>query len=257
LNKTQEVTELLREAEKVLQKYFGYPGFRDGQAKIITSVLEGTDTFAIMPTGAGKSICYQVPALLLPGMTVVVSPLISLMKDQVDSLKELGIAADLINSSLTKRELDRRLENLAAGDYRILYVAPERLDSEEFLDMIVNLDISLLAIDEAHCVSQWGHDFRKSYRLIPKFVKRLPHRPILAAFTATATEEVKTDIIKLLDLRQPNIYVTGFDRPNLSFSVLRGVNKPQFLLDYLTGHPSDSGIIYAATRKEVDKVIRY
>lgn len=245
---------MLAEAEQVLQKYFGYPSFRDGQAKIISSVLEGKDTFAIMPTGAGKSICYQVPALLMPGMTVVISPLISLMKDQVDSLKELGIAADLINSSLTKRELERRLENLAAGDYRILYVAPERLDSEEFLDMIENLDISLLAIDEAHCVSQWGHDFRKSYRYIPKFVKRLPHRPILAAFTATATEEVKEDIIKLLDLHDPQVYVTGFDRPNLKFSVLRGQNKERFLLDYLAGHPSDSGIIYAATRKEVDKV---
>jgi len=245
---------MLEEAVQVLQKYFGYPSFREGQAKIITSILERNDTFAIMPTGAGKSLCYQIPALLFPGTTLVVSPLISLMKDQVDALKDVGIAASFINSSLTQRELNLRLEEAQAGQYRILYVAPERLDSEDFLAMATQMTIGLVAIDEAHCVSQWGHDFRRSYRLIPKFIKRLPERPVMAAFTATATEEVKADIIKLLDLADPHIYVTGFDRPNLHFRVLRNQNKERFLLEYLAAHRGDSGIIYAATRKEVDKV---
>lgn len=245
---------MLEEAVKVLQKYFGYPNFREGQAKIITSILEKNDTFAIMPTGAGKSLCYQIPALLFPGTTLVVSPLISLMKDQVDALKDAGIAASFINSSLSQRELNFRLEEAKAGQYRILYVAPERLDSEDFLAMAGQMTVGLVAIDEAHCVSQWGHDFRRSYRLIPKFIKGLPERPVMAAFTATATEEVKADIIKLLALADPHIYVTGFDRPNLHFEVLRSQNKEQFLLDYLAAHPGDSGIIYAATRKEVDKV---
>ena len=245
---------MLEEAVRVLQKYFGYPSFREGQAKIIASILEKNDTFAIMPTGAGKSLCYQIPALLFPGTTLVISPLISLMKDQVDALKDVGISASFINSSLTQRELNMRLEEAKTGQYRVLYVAPERLDSEDFLALAGQMTIGLVAIDEAHCVSQWGHDFRRSYRLIPKFVRRLPERPVMAAFTATATEEVKADVIKLLDLKDPHIYVTGFDRPNLHFRVLRNQNKERFLLEYLEAHPGDSGIIYAATRKEVDKV---
>lgn len=248
------VTLLLKQAEELLQKYFGYPSFRKGQAQIIESIMTGQDTFALMPTGAGKSICYQIPALLFSGMALVISPLISLMKDQIDALQNIGIAATFINSSLTKRENERRLSGVAAGKYRILYVAPERLDSEEFLEIVAGLEISLVSIDEAHCVSQWGHDFRQSYRQIPRFINSLDRRPIVTAFTATATEAVKEDIFKLLDLHDPQIYVTGFDRPNLYFSVLRGENKERFILNYLAAHPSDSGIIYAATRKDVDKI---
>lgn len=245
---------MLKQAEELLQKYFGYPSFRKGQAQIIESIMTGQDTFALMPTGAGKSICYQIPALLFSGMALVISPLISLMKDQIDALQNIGIAATFINSSLTKRENERRLSGVAAGKYRILYVAPERLDSEEFLEIVAGLEISLVSIDEAHCVSQWGHDFRQSYRQIPRFINSLDRRPIVTAFTATATEAVKEDILKLLDLHDPQIYVTGFDRPNLYFSVLRGENKERFILNYLAAHPSDSGIIYAATRKDVDKI---
>lgn len=245
---------MLAEAEEVLQRYFGYPTFREGQAKIIRCILDQQDAFAIMPTGAGKSICYQVPALMVSGTTLVISPLISLMKDQVDALNSLGIAATYINSSLSKREVTRRIAEAETEKYRLVYVAPERLESDEFVQMLQNLKIALLAIDEAHCVSQWGHDFRPSYRQIVQFVKRLPVRPVVAAFTATATEEVKEDVIKLLDLNQPQVYVSGFDRPNLAFSVLRGQNKEQFILDYLAAHPGDSGIIYAATRKDVDKL---
>lgn len=245
---------MLGEAEKVLRRYFGYPAFREGQANMIRCILERHDAFAIMPTGAGKSICYQVPALMFSEMTLVVSPLISLMKDQVDALNSLGIAATYINSSLSKREVTRRIAEAKAEKYRLIYVAPERLESEEFIQLLQTLQIGLLAIDEAHCVSQWGHDFRPSYRQIIQFVNRLPTRPVMAAFTATATAEVKEDVIKLLGLNQPQVYVSGFDRPNLSFSVVRGQNKDQFIMDYLAAHPGDSGIIYAATRKEVDKL---
>jgi ATP-dependent DNA helicase RecQ len=245
---------MLEAAEQILQKYYGYPRFRDGQAKIISSILQGIDTFAIMPTGAGKSICFQIPALLFNGVTLVISPLISLMKDQIDSLNSLGIPASFINSSLRSRAVAERIEQARAGAYRLLYVAPERLELESFAGLVESLNITLIAIDEAHCVSQWGHDFRPSYRQIGPFIKNLSKRPIVAAFTATATKEVKDDIVNLLSLKKPQLFVTGFDRQNLSFSVVRGENKRDFLLKYIADNPRHSGIIYAATRKEVDQI---
>jgi ATP-dependent DNA helicase RecQ len=245
---------LLAKAREVLNHYFGYSGFRTRQEEIVKSLLAGEDCLAIMPTGAGKSICYQIPALLLPGVTLVISPLISLMKDQVDSLREAGIAASFINSSLSAKEVERRIIAASQGEYRLLYVAPERLESDAFIDNMTGLDIALLAIDEAHCVSQWGHDFRPSYRRILNFVKKLKNRPVVAAFTATATDEVQQDIVKLLGLNNPKFFISGFDRPNLSYQVLKGINKERFLLQYLKDHPDDFGIIYAATRKEVDKI---
>lgn len=245
---------MLREAEAILKKYYGYPSFREGQARIITSILEGNDTFAIMPTGAGKSLCFQIPALLFPGITIVISPLISLMKDQIDALNSLGIPASFINSSLSSREVKARIRNAGAGRYKLLYIAPERLEVDSFLSLVESLEISLMTIDEAHCVSQWGHDFRPSYRRIGPFIKRLARRPVVAAFTATATPEVKEDIIKLLGLRNPALLITGFNRENLFFSVWRGENKRDFVLKYLASNPGRSGIIYAATRKEVDQL---
>ncbi|HEY8465138.1 MAG TPA: DNA helicase RecQ [Bacillota bacterium] len=243
---------MLQEAEKLLQKYYGYPSFRGGQARIIQSILEGNDTFAIMPTGAGKSICYQIPALMLEGMTLVISPLISLMKDQVDALKSLAIPSSFINSTLGIRETRTRLAKAVTGEYRLLYVAPERLEVEQFVEQIATLPLAMVAVDEAHCVSQWGHDFRPSYRRIGPFINRLPCRPVVTAFTATATDEVKEDIIKLLALKDPHLFITGFNRANLSYTVVRGENKQNFLLNYLAAHTDQSGIIYAATRKEVD-----
>jgi ATP-dependent DNA helicase RecQ len=245
---------LLQEAEKLLRKYYGYPSFREGQARIVQSVLAGNDTFAVMPTGAGKSICYQIPALMLQGITIVISPLISLMKDQVDALNNLGIAATFINSSIGIRETRTRLQRTRDGEYRLLYVAPERLEAEAFLELVAALPIAMVAIDEAHCVSQWGHDFRPSYRQIGPFIKRLAQRPVVTAFTATATDEVKQDIIKLLGLQDPHLFITGFDRPNLSYTVARGENKMNFILQYLADHPTQAGIIYAATRKEVERI---
>lgn len=248
---------MIQDAQKALKKYFGYTSFRKGQEKIITSILSGNDTFGIMPTGGGKSICYQVPALLLPGITLVISPLISLMKDQVDALGSLGIPASFINSSLSPKEISDRIYKALRQEFKILYVAPERLESDRFTDMLRNIPISLLAIDEAHCVSQWGHDFRPSYRLIPQFINQLENRPIVAAFTATATEEVKEDVIHLLGLRKANAYVTGFNRENLHFSIVRGAKRTEYVTDYIDNHKDQSGIIYAATRKEVDKLHQY
>lgn len=244
--------KMLDKARKILQKYYGYRDFRPGQAEIIQSLLTGQDTVAIMPTGAGKSLCFQLPALLLPGITIVISPLISLMKDQVDMLDSLGIPATFINSSLTANEVNERIESAKLGRYKLLYVAPERLESEAFQFLMKTLNISFLAIDEAHCISQWGHDFRPSYRAVGPFVARLAKRPVVGAFTATATEKVKQDMIELLVLRKPAIYFTGFDRPNLLFTVMRGENKQEFVLHYLAAHKNESGIIYASTRKEVD-----
>ena len=238
----------------MLRKFYGYHSFREGQAQIISSILQSNDTFAVMPTGAGKSLCFQIPALLFPGLTLVISPLISLMKDQVDSLNSLGIPATFINSSLSPTEIQERFEEALEGAYRLIYIAPERLETIGFHRLTNRLNVSLIAIDEAHCVSQWGHDFRPSYRRVGPFIDGLTQRPVVAAFTATATEEVKTDIVNLLSLQTPGVFITGFDRNNLSFSVVRGAKKKEFVLDYLNRHADDSGIIYAGTRKDVEKL---
>lgn len=243
---------MLNKARQILQKFYGYEDFRLGQKKVVESLLNRNDTVAIMPTGAGKSICFQIPALLFEGVTLVISPLISLMKDQVDSLRQLGIAAVYINSSVSKAQLYKDLQNISAGFYKIIYIAPERLTSEYLPDSFKNLNISMVAVDEAHCLSQWGHDFRPSYRNILNFTNSLRIKPIISAFTATATPEVKTDIINLLGLKQPNVFVTGFDRPNLYFSVLRGEVKDKFVIDYVKKHQDEAGIIYVGTRKDVD-----
>lgn len=239
-------------AKEILQRYYGYPDFREGQKKIVDSLLRGRDTLGIMPTGGGKSICYQIPALMHPGLTLVISPLISLMKDQVDALTTAGISAAYINSTLSGKEVNERIRAAKRGDLKLLYVAPERLELNWFREEMAGLDISIVAVDEAHCVSQWGHDFRTSYLAVAPFVDALPQRPILAAFTATATPEVMEDMQRLLRLDQPQVFVTGLGRDNLEMSVLRGENKREFIMDYAASHAHQSGIIYAATRKDVD-----
>lgn len=239
---------------EILSKYYGYTSFRKGQESIINSILNKKDVLAIMPTGGGKSICYQLPALILDGMTVVISPLISLMKDQVDALKAMGIDAAFINSSLGNKEFNEILSNIRKNTYKILYIAPERLDTQEFLELINNNDISQIAIDEAHCVSQWGHDFRLSYRRISTFINSLSKRPIVTAFTATASEEVRADIINLLCLESPDCYITGFDRENLAINIVKSSSKNKYILDYIQNHKNESGIIYTATRKEVENI---
>lgn len=243
---------MFTQAQKLLTKYYGYDNFKPGQDEIITSILNAHDTLGVMPTGSGKSVCFQIPALLFSGITIVISPLISLMKDQVDNLNNLGISAGFINSSLSENEISVRLNLAARNEYKILYVAPERLESFRFAELARELEISLLAIDEAHCISQWGHDFRPSYLAIADFIGSLRKRPIIAAFTATATERVRQDIVKNLEMNSAKIVVTGLDRPNLFYSVLRNSHKIGFIIDYLKKRHSESGIIYAATRKEVD-----
>lgn len=242
------------QAVEILKKYFGYDSFRKGQEDIIDSILSGRDAMAVMPTGAGKSICYQVPALLLPGITLVISPLISLMQDQVKSLNEAGIHAAFINSSLTEIQISKALDLALKGTYKIIYVAPERLESAGFLQFALQGSISMVTVDEAHCISQWGQDFRPSYLKIVGFIERLPKRPIVSAFTATATEEVKTDIECILKLDHPNIVVTGFDRENLYYRVehVSAKDKDDFVVEYIARHPNESGIVYCATRKNVD-----
>ncbi len=236
----------------ILKNLFGYDTFRPGQERMIDDILSGRDCFAVMPTGAGKSCCYQIPALMLPGITLVVSPLISLMKDQVTALKQLGVAAAYLNSSLTQRQFDLALSNARYGLYKIIYVAPERLLTQGFLDFASSVEISLLAVDEAHCVSQWGQDFRPSYLDIPEFISSLSKRPTVAAFTATATEQVREDVVKYLGLCNPDVMVTGFDRDNLYYEVAQPNNKYSALLDYIRTHKSDRGIVYCSTRKTVD-----
>ncbi|MCZ8514074.1 DNA helicase RecQ [Paenibacillus filicis] len=247
----------MQEAQALLKKYYGYPDFRPGQKKVIASILGGSDTLGIMPTGGGKSICYQIPALLMSGTTIVVSPLISLMKDQVDGLDSIGVPATYINSSLTYAQVETRIRKAARGEYKLLYVAPERLEHERFLELLSELVVPMIAVDEAHCVSQWGHDFRPSYTRISDLVRHLPNRPLLAAFTATATDRVREDIVLHLKLREPQVFVTGFARDNLSFTVVKGENKRDVLTSFIREHASDAGIIYAATRKEVDQLYEY
>ena len=238
----------------VLKKYFGYSEFREGQETLIDGILSGRDVLGIMPTGAGKSICYQVPALLLSGITIVISPLISLMKDQVQALNQAGVHAAYINSSLSESQISKALRLAAAGQYKIIYVAPERLETYEFLSFAKDAEISMLTVDEAHCISQWGQDFRPSYLKIVQFIKQLEKRPIISAFTATATENVKEDILCVLGLAEPEILVTGFDRKNLYFAVETPKKKDTYVINYVKEHASESGIIYCATRKNVDKV---
>ena len=239
---------------EALKRYFGYDSFRPGQEEIVSALLAGRDALAIMPTGAGKSLCYQVPALLLPGLTLVISPLISLMQDQVKGLNAAGIHAAFINSSLTETQIARALGLAAEGSYKLVYVAPERLESPVFRSFAAGADISMITVDEAHCISQWGQDFRPSYLKILDFIDSLPRRPIVSAFTATATREVKDDIVCTLRLHDPKVLVTGFDRPNLYFQVERTRRKDDFVIQYLRDHPGESGIIYCATRKNVDKL---
>ncbi len=238
----------------VLQQYFGYTSFRPGQDAVIRSLLAGRDSLAIMPTGAGKSLCFQIPALLMDGVTVVISPLLSLMKDQVDALAAQHVAATYINSLCTFAELQERFRLLRQGRVKLVYVSPERLQNEFFTNFMRTVPVAMVVVDEAHCVSQWGHDFRPGYRLIKDWIASLPVRPVVGAFTATATEHVKNDMLTLLGLGRPEIFIGGFDRPNLYFRVVQTQHKTDFVLSYLVAHKEDSGIIYTATRKETDKV---
>ncbi len=239
---------------EILKKYFGYHSFRDSQETLIDSILAGKDTLGIMPTGAGKSLCFQIPALLMEGITLVISPLISLMKDQVGALNQAGIHAAYLNSSLTVNQYYKALGLAKQGRYPIIYVAPERLVTEEFLDFALNQRIAMVAVDEAHCVSQWGQDFRPSYLKIVEFIRRLPKRPVVSAFTATATKEVRDDIMDILMLQDPTVVTTGFDRKNLYFGVMAPKDRYGSIRNYLECHPGESGIIYCLTRKVVEEV---
>ena len=240
--------------KEALKAVFGYDSFRQGQESVINAVLDGRDILAVMPTGAGKSLCYQVPAMLLSGITLVISPLISLMQDQVKALNEAGVDAAFINSSLSEKEMSDTFKNATKGQYKIIYVAPERLMSEGFVRLAKGVEISMITVDEAHCISQWGQDFRPSYMDIAEFVNVLDKRPIISAFTATATQNVREDIICSLGLSNPYFLVTGFDRENLFFQVEKPQSKDRFILDYLDRHKGESGIIYCATRKNVDSL---
>lgn len=246
--------ERYKTPEEALKVLFGYDSFRPGQKPVIDSILSGRDAFAVMPTGAGKSVCYQIPAMLLPGITLVISPLISLMQDQVKALNEAGVSAAFINSSLSEKAFFETIQKARQGLYKIIYVAPERLITDGFLSLAKEVQISMITVDEAHCISQWGQDFRPSYMKIVEFVKHLGKRPIISAFTATATENVREDIVCTLGLNNPYTLVTGFDRENLFFQVDKPKDKDQYILDYVTENPGDCGIIYCATRKNVDNL---
>ena len=238
-----------------LQTYFGYDEFKEGQKKIVLGALDGKDVLGIMPTGGGKSLCYQLPAILLEGITLVVSPLISLMKDQVDSLNEIGIPATFINSTLDDFELNQRIDEIKEGNYKIIYIAPERLNTYAFSNLIRDIEVSMIAIDEAHCISQWGHDFRPSYTEIPKFIRSFSRRPIVAAYTATATKLIVEEIKDLLQLNNPIESIIGFDRPNLFYQVMKVSDKLSYVSDYINKNfPDKSGIIYCATRKTVESL---
>ena len=243
--------------EEALKTYFGYDAFRGGQEAVIDALLSGRDALAIMPTGAGKSVCYQIPALLLPGITLVISPLVSLMRDQVTALVQMGVPAAFLNSSLTFRQYLLALDRARAGRYKIIYAAPERLETEGFRSFAQAADISLIAVDEAHCISQWGQDFRPSYLNIPAFAASLPRRPVMGAFTATATPEVKEDIQHLLALRDPLRAATGFNRENLFFEVRQPGDKKAALLELVKGRPGKCGIVYCSTRKAVEEVCQF
>ena len=249
-----EMNNNFQTPQEALKVLFGYDAFRPGQESVIDSILSGKDVCAIMPTGAGKSVCYQIPAMLLPGITLVISPLISLMQDQVKALNEAGIAAAFINSSLSERAFHETVRKTRNGNYKILYVAPERLVTEGFMELAKTIEISMVTVDEAHCISQWGQDFRPSYMNISQFVDMLEERPVVSAFTATATENVREDIICTLGLQDPFVLVNGFDRENLFFQVEKPKSKEQYILDYVASHESESGIIYCATRKNVDNL---
>ena len=238
----------------ILKSVYGYGAFREGQEDVIGTILDGRDVLGVMPTGAGKSLCYQIPALAMEGCAIVISPLISLMKDQVNALTQAGVPAAFLNSSLSERQTAAALSNARGGKYKIIYVAPERLLTERFLSLAAEMNLSMIAVDEAHCISQWGQDFRPAYLDIPEFIRRLPARPRLCAFTATATERVRADIRRLIGLREPLELVTGFDRPNLYYRVLRPANKREALTELLNGYRGMSGIIYCATRKQVEEI---
>lgn len=246
---------MVKDKKKILKDVFGYDNFREGQEEIIDQILSGRDSVGIMPTGAGKSLCYQVPALALSGITIVVSPLISLMIDQVKSLNENGVHAAYINSALTESQIAKALLFAKEGRYKIIYVAPERLETAAFLDFVSNADISMITVDEAHCISQWGQDFRPSYRNIVKLYPKLKKRPVISAFTATATDIVQNDILEILELNRPFKIVTGYDRKNLYFEV-RHANrkslKDREIIEYIREHQGQSGIIYCSTKKNVD-----
>lgn len=242
------------QALRMLETYFGYPSFRPVQEAPVESLLNNEDVIAIMPTGAGKSICFQIPALCKPGLTIVFSPLISLMKDQVDSLLDQNIPAALINSTLTQTEFNKTMYDVRSGRVKLLYIAPERLSSNFFCNVLRGLPIAQVIVDEAHCISEWGHDFRPSYRLIGDWLNELSKRPVVGAFTATATKAVERDIKQLLGLSEANVYITGFDRPNLSFSVVRTPKRMDYVVDYVRRHAHENGIIYCSTRKDVERV---
>ncbi|MDR1422387.1 MAG: ATP-dependent DNA helicase, partial [Coriobacteriales bacterium] len=244
----------MAKARKILQQHFGYPDFRPGQDALIEQLLSGRDCLGVMPTGAGKSLCYQVPALIYEGLTIVISPLISLMKDQVDALRSNGIAADCLNSSLSPAQRSAVLRRVAQGRCRILYVAPERLRVSEFVRALAQIKVALVAVDEAHCISQWGHDFRPSYHAIPQFIDGLNPRPAVGAYTATATQRVRSDIEQLLQLRDPFVLVTGFDRANLHFAVKRPHDKTATLLSFIREQNQTSGIVYCSTRRTVEEL---